>query len=1136
MATQISNFEPDSWSMEPNSPVGFDEHRLEQVIAEGSLDFDEWTLLLSEIENTFHDDIEKICLVYDAFLAEFPLCYGYWLKYADHKARLCTAEKVVEVFERAVQAATYSVDVWLQYCCLSVSAFEDPHNVRRLFKRALSFVGKDYLCHTLWDKYLEFEFSQQRWSSLAHIYIQTLRFPSKRLHNYYDRYISTRLLINVLFSFKKLAAAWKEKFDCRNSATELQSDLVLESGVPKYFRDDEISAVIKELLEPSVGLARSKAVQKYVLIGEHIYKEACQLDEKIHCFETRIRRPYFHVKPLDGDQLENWHDYLNFAEKQGDFDWVVKLYERCLIPCANYAEFWMRYVDFMETKGGREIANLALARATQIFLKRMPMVHLFSAQYKEQIGDVCAARAAFLGCDTETDSTFVENVTIKANMEKRLGNFLAACNVFKEALETAAEKKKLHILPILYVRFSRLQYMTTDSADAARDILIDGIKHVPHCKLLLEELIKFVMMHGGSRHLNVVDSVIANAVYSGPDVLDAFSLKDVEDVSSLYLQQFVDLCGTIHDVRKAWNRHIKLFPHSVRTAYEHPAAGTKPLKSFMERRLKSIVALTPRPSGSDHSLQSPSQDKKLSPPENYDSQSDHDATAPLSEQKSPLLENHDIQSDAGARIDHLHSGEAENSVQEKMQQVSPEVREQHREDICEPIVASLDLVHEFAAETETKASLEFSKDASDHESKEDMKPLSVERLSLYHQENQSPSSVCATSHECEAPQETSLSHESNLKSEALQENSMSNGDMLLGDQNNNGSQLLSSSMSTQVSDSSQIQTETFSPSSVACHQNFVKEEHLQPQKPMNSERNWRQKHNNDRIHRDSRFGFRGHSHKKQHQQRRVSPQRYPRAEPHAQMPMNRGYHSQPLPSQNPQFEQGSQAQSDYPASANLTAPQAWPIQNMQQQNFASASQVPAQPVAYAEAQMSQFPTQSHEQQGHLQGNQGYNQMWQYYYYQQQQQQQQQQFLLQQQHLQQLHQQQPHQQQQYQAQQYFQQQQQLPHVQQQLQIQQPHFLQQQPYQQQHLPYLQPQQQMQYQQVQQQQQQQPQPHQQQQEQEQRQPEHQNTVLQINTRSQNSSEQGIGVAPPYSTGVSGTVTSAASPNPQHQSPQSL
>lgn len=47
----------------------------------------------------------------------------------------------------------------------------------------------------------------------------------------------------------------------------------------------------------------------------------------------------------------------------------MKLYERCLIPCATYPEFWMRYVEFLESKGGRELTTSALARATQIFLK-----------------------------------------------------------------------------------------------------------------------------------------------------------------------------------------------------------------------------------------------------------------------------------------------------------------------------------------------------------------------------------------------------------------------------------------------------------------------------------------------------------------------------------------------------------------------------------------------------------------------------------------------------------------------------------------------------------------------------------------------------------------------------------------------
>ena len=53
-------------------------------------------------------------------------------------------------------------------------------------------------------------------------------------------------------------------------------------------------------------------------------------------FEDGIRRPYFHVKALDSAQLVNWSRYLDFAERSGAREQVVKLYERCLVACAGY--------------------------------------------------------------------------------------------------------------------------------------------------------------------------------------------------------------------------------------------------------------------------------------------------------------------------------------------------------------------------------------------------------------------------------------------------------------------------------------------------------------------------------------------------------------------------------------------------------------------------------------------------------------------------------------------------------------------------------------------------------------------------------------------------------------------------------
>lgn len=116
---------------------------------------------------------------------------------------------------------------------------------------------------------------------------------------------------------------WEEEMEsCCNSTSEALPEPVLDGKVSTNHKQDNLSCIIKELLDPSIGLARFKALQKYIYIGEQFYNEASQLNEKINCFETRIRRSYFHVKPLDVSQLENWHHYLDFAELHQDFDWV----------------------------------------------------------------------------------------------------------------------------------------------------------------------------------------------------------------------------------------------------------------------------------------------------------------------------------------------------------------------------------------------------------------------------------------------------------------------------------------------------------------------------------------------------------------------------------------------------------------------------------------------------------------------------------------------------------------------------------------------------------------------------------------------------------------------------------------------
>jgi pre-mRNA-processing factor 39 len=69
---------------------------------------------------------------------------------------------------------------------------------------------------------------------------------------------------------------------------------------------------------------------------EAVYSATKQQQEARQQYESAIRRPYWHVKPLDAAQLRNWAAYLGWQEAQGDLGLTVRLYERCCVPCASY--------------------------------------------------------------------------------------------------------------------------------------------------------------------------------------------------------------------------------------------------------------------------------------------------------------------------------------------------------------------------------------------------------------------------------------------------------------------------------------------------------------------------------------------------------------------------------------------------------------------------------------------------------------------------------------------------------------------------------------------------------------------------------------------------------------------------------
>jgi pre-mRNA-processing factor 39 len=117
------------------------------------------------------------------------------------------------------------------------------------------------------------------------------------------------------------------------------ADRAADSAVPVKEEAPPAAAAAMEPSPMEVQVTVSDEEVKAAWVGQcsAIYEAThTQLLPPRQPFEAGIRRPYYHVKPLDPAQLKNWVAYLTWSEGQGDVAGSIHLYERCLVACANY--------------------------------------------------------------------------------------------------------------------------------------------------------------------------------------------------------------------------------------------------------------------------------------------------------------------------------------------------------------------------------------------------------------------------------------------------------------------------------------------------------------------------------------------------------------------------------------------------------------------------------------------------------------------------------------------------------------------------------------------------------------------------------------------------------------------------------
>lgn len=228
----------------------------------------------------------------------------------------------------------------------------------------------------IWSAYIAFETSQGQERAAGILFSRLFAFPAAFLEGMWKEF-----------------EEWVEKRTAKAVAVtdeELQKAAQLSGTSVSADAPPEVDNAVKAQL---------------VSQRKETYTAALAAYEPRREFEDKIKRAFFHVKPLPESQLENWRKYLQYSIDNASISETMKLFERCIVVCANYAEFWLQYAYWIRNVSEEDAAAQlpgypvgaagavsVLLRPQSVHLPSRPDIWLALARAYEEMGDVDNAR------------------------------------------------------------------------------------------------------------------------------------------------------------------------------------------------------------------------------------------------------------------------------------------------------------------------------------------------------------------------------------------------------------------------------------------------------------------------------------------------------------------------------------------------------------------------------------------------------------------------------------------------------------------------------------------------------------------------------------------------------------------------
>ncbi|KAK0086782.1 hypothetical protein PV325_002502, partial [Microctonus aethiopoides] len=358
-----------------------------------------------------------------------------------------TQNKIKFVFDKGLKAISLSVDLWLHYINHCKTVYEkDEVQLREQYERAIEACGLEFRSDRLWESYIKWELEAKRLTKVTAIYDRLLATPTLGYLTHFEtfqEFVSANSPNRILTvdDFLAIRAEVKALLKSEETPAPAPADDAPPGEEPPHEAPptDEETRAIRE---------------KIISTRRKMHKANVNAVAARWSYEEGIKRPYFHVKPLERCQLKNWKEYLDFEIEQKEENRIIILFERCLIACALYDEFWLRFVRYLESLKEDNIEKIrdVYSRACTVHHPKKPNLHLQWATFEEGQGNFDKAATILENIDNVMPN-MLQIAYRRINLERRRNDLEQACVLYENYISNSKNRTIANNIAVKYARF-----------------------------------------------------------------------------------------------------------------------------------------------------------------------------------------------------------------------------------------------------------------------------------------------------------------------------------------------------------------------------------------------------------------------------------------------------------------------------------------------------------------------------------------------------------------------------------------------------------------------------------------------------------------------------------------------------------